>query len=176
MPLPAGLLRLGILLVASSATCLLVGMFRATCSSSTAESPTAHCKFLATLHASSIELDYLRSLGFLLPKENIVSIRARHMYSLDLLSGPDSPLSCATKRAGIPTLPPIDAHPRVGGQAHDLTCDKICDLFLRLAWAGCVALGAASPPCSAYSLLRLFPHGPRAIRTHDNLFRHLTAP
>ena len=92
------------------------------------------------------------------------------MCFLDIFSGPDSPLSSATKRAGIPTLPPIDSHPRVGGLAHDLTSDKIFDFFLRLGWTGCIALGAASPPCSAYSLLRLLPAGPRAIRAHENLF------
>ena len=117
-----------------------------------------------------MELDYLRHLGFLLPLESFVLIRARQLYFLDLFAGPDSPLSTATRRAGIPTLPPIDSHPKVGGLTHDLTSDKIFDFFLRLAWTGCVALGAASPPCSAYSLLRLLPGGPRAIRSHANLY------
>ena len=88
---------------------------------------------------------------------------------LDIFSGENSPLSTATRARGIPTLHPVDSHQKVGGAAHNLGDPHVFEFFIRLAWSGCIALAAGSPPHSAYSILRELPMGPRALRAYENL-------
>ena len=88
---------------------------------------------------------------------------------MDVFADEASPLASAVRDVGIATLTPVDSHASVGGCSHDLASPLVFAFFLRLAWTGCIALAAASPPCSDYSRLRERPDGPRAIRTHDDL-------
>ena len=119
--------------------------------------------------ANSNDKSVLRSLGFLVPGDAIRWLKLKKNFFLDLLAGEESPLAAAAKSAGFPTLGPVDCHPKVGGGSHDVCDPNIFDFLLRLAWSGAVRLAAASPPCSAYSRLREYPLGPRAIRSYDCL-------
>ena len=111
----------------------------------------------------------LRTLGFLLPDEDIRHKKMKQNYCLDICAGIHSPLAKAAQTLGIPTFCPIDADPDAGGMAHDLNNPWAFDFFIRLCWSGCIALAAASAPCSAYSKLRELPDGPRPLRTYDDL-------
>ena len=49
----------------------------------------------------------------------------------------------------------------------DLLHDQFYEQLLRLSGSGVIGYAAASPSCTEYSLLKLRPGGPRAIRTPD---------
>ena len=111
----------------------------------------------------------VRSLGFLVPGDAIRCLKLQTNFFWDLFSGENSPFAAVAKSEGFPTFDPVDCHPKVGGKLHDVTDPLLFDFLLRLAWSGSVRLAAASPPCSAYSRLREYPEGPRAIRYYDCL-------
>ena len=119
--------------------------------------------------ATSEEASTLRSLGFLVPGETYSSICLKQVFALDLLSGKRRPLAMLRglwayrhSHRSMPTQ-------TWGGHMHDLADPNAFNFSLRLAWSGCVALAAASPPRSSYSVLQELPEGPRALRTYDNL-------
>ena len=84
---------------------------------------------------------------------------------LDICSGSERPLSKAIEDLGLPALS-IDI---LLGQRMDLLDDTFCEQLLRLCGSGVVGYSSASPSCTEYSLLKLKPGGPRAIRTPDML-------
>ena len=73
----------------------------------------------------------------------------------------DAPLTTAVKNLGLPALA-IDLliDPQM-----DLLHDPFYEQLLRLCGTGIIGYTAASPACTEYSLLKLLPGGPKAIRT-----------
>ena len=84
---------------------------------------------------------------------------------LDICSGSERPLSRAVEDLGLPALS-IDI---LLDQRMDLLDDEFYEQLLRLCGSGVVGYSGASPSCTEYSLLKLNPGGPRAIRTPDML-------
>ena len=84
---------------------------------------------------------------------------------LDICSGVDAPLSSAVSKLGFPALS-IDL---LVDSRMDLLDDSFYEQLLRLCGSGVVGYSAASPSCTEYSLLKLRPGGPKAIRTPDML-------
>ena len=82
---------------------------------------------------------------------------------LDICSGADCPLSTAVRAMGLPALS-IDI---LLDSRMDLLHDQFYEQLLRLSGSGVIGYAAASPSCTEYSLLKLRPGGPRAIRTPD---------
>ena len=80
---------------------------------------------------------------------------------VDICSGADKPLTTAVAAMGLPALA-IDllVDPRM-----DLLDDSFYEQLLRLCGSGVVGYTGAAPSCTEYSLLKLRPGGPRAIRT-----------
>lgn len=84
---------------------------------------------------------------------------------VDICSGFSKPLSVAVGNLGIPTLAvDILLHDFM-----DLLNDVFYEQLLRLLGSGVSAYTATSPPCTEYSLLKLRPGGPRALRTPSEL-------
>ena len=79
---------------------------------------------------------------------------------LDICSGVDAPLTSAVSRLGLPALA-IDL---LVDSLMDLLNDSFYEQLLRLCGSGVVGYSAASPSCTEYSLLKLRPGGPKAIR------------
>ena len=84
---------------------------------------------------------------------------------LDICSGVDAPLSSAVSKLGFPALS-VDL---LVDSRMDLLDDSFYEQLLRLCGSGVVGYSAASPSCTEYSLLKLRPGGPKAIRTPDML-------
>lgn len=82
---------------------------------------------------------------------------------VDICSGADKPLTTAVEARGLPALA-IDllVDPRM-----DLLDDSFYEQLLRLCGSGVVGYTGAAPSCTEYSLLKLRPGGPRAIRTPE---------
>ena len=91
----------------------------------------------------------------------------------NLFRGPflraDLPLGRRRSRRRNTYSPPIDLHCNIGGLAHNINDPLVFICLIILAWSGCIALGAASAPCAADSLLRHCPDGPRVLRTYEDL-------
>ena len=84
---------------------------------------------------------------------------------VDICSGSERPLSSAIEQLGHPALSiDILLDPRM-----DLLNDSFYEQLLRLCGSGVVGYSGASPSCTEYSLLKLKPGGPRAIRTPEML-------
>ena len=84
---------------------------------------------------------------------------------LDLCSGVDHPLSSAVRDLGCPALA-IDI---LVDNRMDLLYDPFFEHLLRLCGSGVIGYAAASPSCTEYSLLKLRPGGPKALRTPQML-------
>ena len=84
---------------------------------------------------------------------------------LDICSGMSKPLSSALIQQGRTVLA-IDI---LLHSSMNLLQDEFFEQLLRLCGTGLVAYCATAPNCGLYSLLRLRPGGPRALRTPDQL-------
>jgi len=84
---------------------------------------------------------------------------------LDICSGVDAPLTTAVSALALPALA-IDL---LVDSNMDLLHDPFYEQLLRLCGSGVIGYSAASPSCTEYSLLKLRPGGPKAIRTPDML-------
>ena len=84
---------------------------------------------------------------------------------LDICSGVSKPLSSALIQQGRTVLA-IDI---LLHSSMNLLQDEFFEQLLRLCGTGLIAYCATAPNCGLYSLLRLRPGGPRALRTPDQL-------
>ena len=84
---------------------------------------------------------------------------------VDICSGDSRPLSAAIEALGLPALS-IDI---LLDSRMDLLDDQFLEQLLRLCGSGIVGYTGASPSCTEYSLLKLRPGGPKALRTPNQL-------
>ena len=84
---------------------------------------------------------------------------------VDICSGVSKPLSTAIEPLGLPALP-IDIFL---DSRMDILNDQFFEQLLRLCGSGIVGYTGASPACTEYSLLKLRPGGPKALRTPEQL-------
>ena len=84
---------------------------------------------------------------------------------LDVCSGVSKPISAALRNLHRTVLA-IDL---LLHSSMNLLNDEFFEQLLRLCGSGLVAYCATAPNCGLYSLLRLRPGGPRALRTPSEL-------
>ena len=98
--------------------------------------------------------------------------------------GPLTPVLTATKRVFLDVCSGVSPPLSVAMQSHycdilsfDVLLDSTCDLFddiaferlLRICASGTVGYNANAPSCKEYSRLKLWPGGPRGLRTPECL-------
>ena len=80
---------------------------------------------------------------------------------VDICSGASRPLSADIEALGLPALS-IDI---LLDSRMDILDDQFFEQLLRLCGSGIVGYAGASPACTEYSLLKLRPGSPKALRT-----------
>ena len=102
------------------------------------------------------------------PSNEHPALRAERFF-LELFSGSSFPLTTAFRLLGLATLYPMESHPNIGGDSHDILNSDVRDRLVKLAISQLVGLCWAAPPCRHYSLCKLTGPGPPPCRDFQNL-------
>ena len=95
-------------------------------------------------------------------------LRAKRFF-FEIFSGSTFPLTNAFRQLGLATLYPMDSHPNIGGDSHDIINSDVRDRIARLAVSQLIGLCFAAPPCRHYSLCKLTGPGPPPCRDFQNM-------